>query len=1127
MIRLSSSAVRIPLLIVLLGSTAPAAWAQVARVPEEVPAYAEAASWPMLAANPQRTSWTPEEVRGSLGVEWYRPIEPYIPYKVQPVAANGRIYVSTARGLYAFNAASGNLDWVFPTEMPLGHSPTVATVNGTSVIYVGGYDHRIHALDATTGRPLGGYTAYEAGAGFETNPLIVNNTVYAGNRDGFFYALDAVSGGLKWKYETGGPILFSAAFKDGTLYFASNDACAYALNAPDGSLVWKSQELPGQGFHSYWPVIYTDQSSGKDYVIFSTGENYRFFDLYPEGNYSPGLVGVEIEAFLADVPVGQVVGATGNVPGDWAAGTVTIDASRITNYYEEKPYRRTTFILDRATGQEYAFDSDGDGKAEYAPFSWSGVTHGGTRYPPVVNGIDGVIYQQTAYYSGGWASRGAPVGWKFGTHYISRIAQGSTSSGTTASDEPSAFSSGGKLVYHTLCCDRYAASMDVTIPYGGGSRAWTIFNYSLNGISPDYDAMYNDGTDSYNDINGFQEYTGNLVAGAGQGTNLNGVYGKHGTDQSPAIPYQGRLYFLRGNALIAFGASGGGRKLALATTVSAPGYSSPVTKPIVAQRLEAEIQKMLAAGHMRPGYIAHGLIDQYGDGRKGGTNEYGELFDYFQNPAETVVTLTQALPYLSAGTQSAVKTYLQNNYGLGKAYDFTSIVHVGWNSGAAREPYDIPEDVLSKYTSFAKRTSPGCGGCGYWQSFPPYNFYAAWRYALAFSYTQAQAKTLFDAIDNRPLESPRSDTVFLLKPYWMNQYIAGYWGYLELRKLAGYSDDTAVRSQLNRMLSLRTDSFSRDWPSGAITGQEDPLRGISVMRNFLYTTPEIGDYMGQRILSKVQEAVAEYTYLAPYWFVSKFDNSYNEATIEPLYDYPALFQAKAYILKETFEELVKYLDAPAFAVGDLFYIQNLVAALQAGNSGPTPTFADVPFSHPYHDDIEALYQAGYTAGCNTNPLMYCPEQTMNRAESAVFVERGIHTATYDPPAPAAQVFADLGLDSWAAKWVNGLWQDQYTAGCGTNPLVYCPWQGHTRAEGCVFYLRMMNGATYDPAPPAVQTFTDVPLDVWYAKWAKAAYDAGLLTACQTTPELRFCPNDPLTRALAAYMMVRAKNLPVP
>jgi hypothetical protein len=197
------------------------------------------------------------------------------------------------------------------------------------------------------------------------------------------------------------------------------------------------------------------------------------------------------------------------------------------------------------------------------------------------------------------------------------------------------------------------------------------------------------------------------------------------------------------------------------------------------------------------------------------------------------------------------------------------------------------------------------------------------------------------------------------------------------------------------------------------------------------------------------------------------------------------------------------------------------------SSSQTPTFADVPFSHPYHDEIEALYQAGYTAGCATDPLRYCPEQTMSRGESAVFVERGIHSATYDPPTPATQVFADLALDSWAAKWVDGLWEDQYTAGCGTNPLVYCPWQGHTRAEGCVFYLRMMNGATYDPPQPAAQTFSDVPLSAWYAKWVKAAFDAGLISACQMSPELRFCPNDSLSRAMAATMMVRAKSLPLP
>jgi hypothetical protein len=94
--------------------------------------------------------------------------------------------------------------------------------------------------------------------------------------------------------------------------------------------------------------------------------------------------------------------------------------------------------------------------------------------------------------------------------------------------------------------------------------------------------------------------------------------------------------------------------------------------------------------------------------------------------------------------------------------------------------------------------------------------------------------------------------------------------------------------------------------------------------------------------------------------------------------------------------------------------------LAAANS---QTFADVPPSHPYYAEIEWLYQNGYTAGCAVDPLRYCPDVTMNRAESAVFVERGLHTASYDPPTPSSQVFADLPMDSWAAKWVNGLWED--------------------------------------------------------------------------------------------------------
>lgn len=190
------------------------------------------------------------------------------------------------------------------------------------------------------------------------------------------------------------------------------------------------------------------------------------------------------------------------------------------------------------------------------------------------------------------------------------------------------------------------------------------------------------------------------------------------------------------------------------------------------------------------------------------------------------------------------------------------------------------------------------------------------------------------------------------------------------------------------------------------------------------------------------------------------------------------------------------------------------------------TFVDVPLDHWAYAEIESLYQQGYVAGCSSDPLMYCPEGTMTRGESAVFVERGIHGAGYTAPPPSSLVFADVPLNEWFAKWANGLFEDGYTAGCGTNPLVYCPLQEHTRTEGTVFFLRMLHGASYVPPDPA-GIFADVEVGYWGAKWIEAAYTAGLIPACETSPELRFCPDDPLDRAMAAYMMVQAKGLSIP
>ena len=79
---------------------------------------------------------------------------------------------------------------------------------------------------------------------------------------------------------------------------------------------------------------------------------------------------------------------------------------------------------------------------------------------------------------------------------------------------------------------------------------------------------------------------------------------------------------------------------------------------------------------------------------------------------------------------------------------------------------------------------------------------------------------------------------------------------------------------------------------------------------------------------------------------------------------------------------------------------------------------------------------------------------MTRAESAVFLERGIHGAGYLPATPLGTTFTDVPIWEWFAKWAEGLWIDGFTAGCGTDPLIYCPLQEHTRTEGAVFFLRI-------------------------------------------------------------------------
>jgi hypothetical protein len=130
----------------------------------------------------------------------------------------------------------------------------------------------------------------------------------------------------------------------------------------------------------------------------------------------------------------------------------------------------------------------------------------------------------------------------------------------------------------------------------------------------------------------------------------------------------------------------------------------------------------------------------------------------------------------------------------------------------------------------------------------------------------------------------------------------------------------------------------------------------------------------------------------------------------------------------------------------------LVRGVEGESFVPPPAtgiFTDVPPGSFAADWIEAFYNMGGTAGCATNPLRYCPNDAVSRAEMAVFLLWAKHGAGYTPPA-AQGIFEDVPVGSFAADWIEQLYQEGITAGCATNPLRFCPNNPTTRGEMAVF-----------------------------------------------------------------------------
>ena len=115
-------------------------------------------------------------------------------------------------------------------------------------------------------------------------------------------------------------------------------------------------------------------------------------------------------------------------------------------------------------------------------------------------------------------------------------------------------------------------------------------------------------------------------------------------------------------------------------------------------------------------------------------------------------------------------------------------------------------------------------------------------------------------------------------------------------------------------------------------------------------------------------------------------------------------------------------------------------------------FTDVPVEYWASSWIHKLYADGITRGCSSDPLGYCPDQKISRAEMAVFLVRILYGYDYVPP-EATGLFIDVPTSQWAAAEIEQLYRDGVTTGCGTSPLRFCPDGSTTRAEIAAFLVR--------------------------------------------------------------------------
>ena len=126
-------------------------------------------------------------------------------------------------------------------EMPSMSVYFTSPVIDDSIAYFAAGDS-LYAVKAGDLMFLNKQWSFRTGGPIYSSPTFDDSTVYVGCNDGFLYAVNKVTGSLKWKYNSLSPEIVCSPVAVNGIVFSGCDNRFFALNAVDGSLKWETKE---------------------------------------------------------------------------------------------------------------------------------------------------------------------------------------------------------------------------------------------------------------------------------------------------------------------------------------------------------------------------------------------------------------------------------------------------------------------------------------------------------------------------------------------------------------------------------------------------------------------------------------------------------------------------------------------------------------------------------------------------------------------------------------------------------------------------------------------------------------------------------------------------------------------